>query len=146
MQNSALIEPRTSLAKFARSPRTDRPGASCKVGDSPDLFTTTVSDLQARASAKCFVTPLEASCCPSKPATCEEAVTDDTSGVKRGGVSTTTTPSPTPSQTPSPMPSPEVPPPPPPPAVPTASSELEVENSSKLFVLSFSWVAISVTS
>jgi hypothetical protein len=64
-------------------------GASCKVGDSPDLFTTTVSDLQARASAKCFVTPLEASCCPSKPETCEEAaVADDTSGVKRGAALT----------------------------------------------------------
>merc|ERR1712094_77329 len=42
-------------------------GASCKVGDSPALFAATVSDLQARASAKCLVTPLEASCCPSKP-------------------------------------------------------------------------------
>jgi hypothetical protein len=45
--------------------------------------------LQARASAKCFVTPLEASCCPSKPETCEEAaVADDTSGVKRGAALT----------------------------------------------------------
>jgi len=63
-------------------------GATCKVGDSPDLFTATVSDLQTRASAKCFVTPLEASCCPSKPETCEEAVADDTSGVKRGAALT----------------------------------------------------------
>ncbi len=29
LQNSASIQPRTSLAKFARSPRTDPPGLLC---------------------------------------------------------------------------------------------------------------------
>jgi len=63
-------------------------GSNCKAGDKPDFMAITVADLQQRAEAKCFVTAEEASCCPSKPETCAEPVTDDTSGVKRGAALT----------------------------------------------------------